>query len=169
MRKCDTYEEVATYLLDQFAADLGLERVEGKQSIAGKESGTTWEIDAKGVRDPDGATIIVECRRRTASRAKQEELAALAYRIIDTEAGGGIYVSPLGLQEGAKRVATARKIESVELSPDSTHTEYMLRFLNKIFAGVQDILTLTDHVTCEVIRGGQDAVTSRGEDGAKRG
>ena len=49
MRKCDTYEEVAAYLLNRFAADFGLERVEGKQPIPGKESGTAWVIDAKGV------------------------------------------------------------------------------------------------------------------------
>ena len=155
MRKCDTYEEVTTYLLGQFAADFGLERVEGKQPIAGKESGTTWEIDAKGVRESDGATVIVECRRRTTSRAKQGQLGELAYRIIDTEAGGGIYVSPLGLQEGATMVAAARNIVSVQLSPDSTHTEYVLVCLNNIFAGVQSTLTFATHVTCEVIRGGR--------------
>jgi hypothetical protein len=167
MRKCDTYEEVAAYLLNRFAADLGLERVEEKQPIPGKESGTAWVIDAKGVRESDGATVIVECRRHTTSKAKQEQLAALAYRIIDTEAGGGIYVSPLGLQEGATRVAAARNIVSVQLWPDSTQTEHMLRFLNKIFAGLQETITLTDHVTCEVIRGGKDAAPSH-EEGAER-
>jgi hypothetical protein len=30
-RKCETYEEVATYLLDQMAEEFGLEKVEGKQ------------------------------------------------------------------------------------------------------------------------------------------
>src|SRR4051812_13915722 len=100
MQTYDCYEEVATYLLDRFAVDLGLERVEPKQPVPGKESGTSWVIDAKGVREADGAIIIVECRRYTTSKAKQEHLAAIAYRIIDTEAGGGIYVSPLGFQEG---------------------------------------------------------------------
>jgi hypothetical protein len=160
MRKCDTYEEVAADLLNRFAADFGLEKVEGKQPIPGKESGTTWVIDAKGVRESDGATVIVECRRYTTSRAKQEQLAALAYRIIDTEAGGGIYVSPLGLQEGATKVAAARNIVSVQLSPDSTPTEFMLRFLNKIFAGLQDTITFTCSATCEVVRGGTEAAPS---------
>lgn len=157
MRKCDTYEEVARYLLDRFAADLGLERVEPKQSILGKESGTSWEIDAKGVRESDGATIIVECRRYTTSKSKQKDLGALAYSIIDTEAGGGLYVSPLGIQKGAAKVAAARNIVSVQLSPESTNAEYMLKFLNQIFVGFQDTLTLSDKFTCEVIRGSKDA------------
>ncbi len=76
MRKCDTYEEVAAYLLDRFAAEFGLDRVEGKQPLPGHETGTTWVIDAKGVRESDGATIIVKCRRYTTSKAKQEQLAA---------------------------------------------------------------------------------------------
>lgn len=154
MRSCDKYEEVATYLLNRFATDLGLERVEQKQPIPGKESGTTWVIDAKGVRESDGATVIIECRRHTTSKAKQEYLAALAYRIIDTGAGGGIYVSPLGFQDGAAKVAAARNIVNVQLSPDSTNSEYMLKFLNKIFNGLQDTLTVTDHASCEVVRGG---------------
>lgn len=166
MRKCDSYEEVACYLLDQFAADLGLNRVEGKQSLPGQESGTSWEIDAKGIRDSDGGVVIIECRRYTTTRAKQEQLAALAYRIIDTGASAGIYVSPLGFQEGAARVAAARNIVSVRLDPDSTNTEYVMRFLNQVFVGVQDTITLTDHATCEVIRGGKTAGPSQ-EEGAR--
>jgi hypothetical protein len=42
----------------------------------------------------------------------------LAYRIIDTGADGGILVSPLGLQEGAERVAAAENIISVRLNED---------------------------------------------------
>ena len=104
MRKCDTYEEVAHYLLDRFAADFGLQRVEGKQSVSGQESGTSWTIDAKGVRESDGGIVVVECRRYTTSKGKQDQLGGLAYRIIDTEAVGGIYVSPLGVP-----IATEKK------------------------------------------------------------
>ena len=44
-----TYEEVAVYLLNQIASELGLERVEGKQDVYGSHSLTMWEIDGKGV------------------------------------------------------------------------------------------------------------------------
>ena len=42
-----SYEEVATYLLDKFSDDFGLDHVEGKQKVEGKRSGTKWTIDAK--------------------------------------------------------------------------------------------------------------------------
>jgi hypothetical protein len=45
-KKWQTYEEVAAHLLDEFAAEFGLSRVEGKQIVDGQHSGTKWEIDA---------------------------------------------------------------------------------------------------------------------------
>ena len=107
-----TYEEVSTYLLNQFAKEFGLEHVEPKQKVEGKRSGTLtfWEIDAKGVRQGDEGFFIPECRRYTISRPNQELVGALAYRILDTGAEGGIVVTPLGIQDGAKKVAWAEKI-----------------------------------------------------------
>ena len=145
-----TYEEVATYLLSQFAREFGLERVEGKQDILGQRSGAVWEIDAKGFRRGDSGFIVVECRRRTTSKQKQEHLAALAYRIIDSGADGGIVVSPLGLQEGGQRVASAENIISVRLTKDSTRHEYVLQFLNRIMVGLQDTLQFNASLNVEV-------------------
>lgn len=45
----ESYEEVASYLLNQMANEFDLQKFEGKQTIVGKRSGTKWEIDAKGV------------------------------------------------------------------------------------------------------------------------
>jgi hypothetical protein len=41
---------------------------------------------------------------------------------------GGIIVSPLGLQEGAQKVANAENVKHVTLGPDSTTNEYVMRF-----------------------------------------
>ena len=38
-KKWESYEQVAVYLLNQVAHALGLERVEGKQSLVGARSG----------------------------------------------------------------------------------------------------------------------------------
>jgi hypothetical protein len=143
-RKFETYEQVATFLLNEFALHFGLDRVEGKQDVPGLLSGTTWEIDAKGVKAGDGAFIIVECRRHTTSRPNQEDLAALAYRILDAGAIGGIIVTPLGIQEGAARVACAARIISVRLDPASTTRDYVLQFLNNVMIGAS--LTLSSAV-----------------------
>jgi hypothetical protein len=70
-------------------------------------------------------------RRYTQSRLNQEAVAAIAYRIHDTGAKGGIVVSPLDLQAGAKKLAEHERIISVRLSPDSTMTSYLLQFLNR--------------------------------------
>jgi hypothetical protein len=150
MARWESYEEVAAYLLDQFATEFGLDHVEGKQEILGQRSGTTWEIDAKGVRQDNTGFVIVECRRYTGSRQSQEKVGALAYRIIDTGAAGGIIVSPLGVQDGAEKVATAENIVSVQLDQNSTRHEYILRFLNKIMVGLTDSLSFRDSLEIEL-------------------
>lgn len=131
----ETYEEVAAYLLNQIATEFGLDRFEGKQKVLGKRSGTEWEIDAKGVDEGNEVFFLIECRRYTTSRQNQEKLGSLAYRIIDTGAKGGIIVSPLGLQEGAAKLAQAENIYNVLLDKNSTRTEYVLKFLEKMWVG----------------------------------
>jgi hypothetical protein len=146
------YEEAAAYLLDKFADHFGLSRVEGKQSVSGRRSGTEWTIDAKGLREGSEALVIVECRRHTTSKQDQEQLGGLAYRIIDTGAEGGILVSPLGFQAGAKRVASSEGILHVELHEDSTPTEFSMRFLNQLFVGIHEHCDAVDRSDAELIR-----------------
>jgi hypothetical protein len=137
-----TYEEVAAFLLDKFGHEFGLKTVEGKQLIDGLRSGTPWEIEGKGIREGDSGFVIIECRRYTTSRQNQEKTGALAYRITDTGAAGGIVVSPLGLQEGAKKVAAAEKILEVHLDKNSTAFDYVLSFLNRVMVGLTDDLSV---------------------------
>lgn len=136
--KWETYEDVAAYLLNEFASRFKLDGFSGKESIKGNVSGTTWEIDGKGFTDGDDKFVIVECRRYTTSKQSQEKMAALAYRIHDTGASGGIIVSPLGLQSGAQKVASSENIIPVKLTPESTTKEYFLEFLNNICIGFVD-------------------------------
>ena len=71
MPQWESYEQVGTYLLDQFAAEFGLDRVKAKQEVPGQRSGTSWEIDAKGVTEDGKGFFIVECRRYTTSKQNQ--------------------------------------------------------------------------------------------------
>ena len=121
-KKWKSYEEVAQYLLNQFAEIFGLGTIEGKQIIPG-QSGTNWEIDAKGIKTDGGGFLIIECRRYTKSRLSQEKVGAIAYRIKDTGAEGGIVVSPLKFQKGAKKVAEHEGIQHVILNLKSTNTD----------------------------------------------
>ena len=147
-----TYEEIATYLLNENAKEFGLEKVEGKQSVPGQSSGTNWVIDAKGIKDDGVGFVIVECRRYTISKQNQEKIGALAYRIIDTGASGGIIVSPIGLQSGAKKVASSEGILEVMLDADCTPHEFTMSFLNKLMIGIHDAVLIGDEVTATVHR-----------------
>ena len=76
--------------------------------------------------------------------------AALAFTIQDVGAEGGILVSPLGLQAGAKKVASKANIKEVVLTENSTTTSYMMQFLDQIHMGDEARLELTDHLLIEV-------------------
>lgn len=138
-----SYEEVATYLLNKFSEHFQLERVEGKQKVAGLLSGTTWEIDAKGVKDGDAGFVIVEARRYNSRRLCQEALAGLAFRILDTGAEGGIIVSPLPLQSGAEKIAQCSNVIAVQLDANSTNTDYLMKFLQNVMIGLTESVTVS--------------------------
>ena len=151
-QKWRTYEEVAKYLLNRFANQFGLTEVEGKQEIAGFRSGTTWKIDAKGVREGNEGFVIVECRRYMTSKQSQEKLASLAYRILDTGADGGIIVSPLGIQQSAAKIAGSENILNVRIDANSTPSEFVMHFLNKLMVGVTGELGFSGNVTAKASR-----------------
>lgn len=144
-----SYEEVAQHLIGEMAVHFGLGRVEGKQIVPGA-TGANWEIDAKGVLINDEGFVIVECRRHTKQGLPQESVAGLAFRIWDTGAAGGIIVSPLPLQSGAKVVAENQGIYEVQLSADSTTSDYVLRFLDRAFHGMSIKLTGESHLSVDM-------------------
>jgi hypothetical protein len=94
--------------------------------------------------------IIIECRRYTTSRQNQEKVGALAYRIIDTGARGGIIVSPLGLQCGAEIIARNENIINVLLNEDSTKESYVLSFLNEIMIGLLDRVSVSEKISVQI-------------------
>jgi len=151
-KKWRTYEEVAQYLLNEFAREFGLEKVEGKQKLKGIVTGTEYEIEAKGVAENEEKFIIVECRRYTTSKLNQDRIGGIAYRIKDTGAKGGIIVSPLGLQEGARKIAKAENIISVILNKDSTTKDYILKFLEQIKVGNSGELYLKPSLKAKLIK-----------------
>ncbi len=146
MRKFENYEQVAQYLLNKFKNYFGLSEIQKKQKIRGLNSKTEWEIDAKGVCENNIGFIIIECRRYLTSKQNQEKIGALAYKIKDTGAQGGIIVSPLGLQKGAKKIAQNENIINVILDPNSTYNDFALQFLNKIMLGLSDTIHFSDEV-----------------------
>jgi len=147
------YEDAARKVLADLRDKLGLIAIEGKQSLIGL-SGTAWEIDAKAWRDNHGVFLLIEARRHTTSGLKQEDLAAIAYRIEDVGASGGVVVSPLPLQQGAYLVARSAGIAHVRLMPESTTESYIAEFLGQRFLGVSNTesVNMTDRYDVEVTR-----------------
>jgi Restriction endonuclease len=155
-KKWESFEDVTTYLLNEMASKFGLERVEPKQTIKGmRVRRSKSQIDAKGVLEANQGFLIIECKRHTKSRIKQEVVEALAFRILNTGAQGGIIVSPLGLQTGAAIIANHEHIHSVQLNENSTRESYILKFLNEIFAGVTDRVQVSESV-CVVLQPSSD-------------
>lgn len=146
-----SYEEVTQHLLNEFAEHFGLERVEGKQKLVGQRSGRKIEIDAKGVRFGDCGFLIVECKKYK-DRVDSEKLEALAYRIMDAGAEGGIIVSPVDVQSGAQKIASSENIMRVQLNADATIDSYLLRFLNQVMAGIHQKIPFTERAECTVER-----------------
>ena len=54
-------------------------------------------------------------------------------------------VSPLGFQEGGKKLTEAKNIAELFLTPDSTNENHVLRFLNETMIGVTEPIPV--HVT----------------------
>ncbi len=90
--------------------------------------------------------FIVECKKHK-KRLDTDKLDAMAFRIIDSGADGGIVVSPMGLQAGAAKIATSQNIVSVHLNRDAKEFEYVLRFLKNVMIGVRDFINFQDKAT----------------------
>jgi hypothetical protein len=131
----DHYEQVTRAILEDLREHLGLTRVMPKGTFDGA-SGTEWQIDASSYRAKTGALVLVECRRKTTSRIKQEEVAGFAYRIRDIGAGEGLMVTPIGYQTGAQLVASAEKIGTATLNADATATDYLITIGERLFRGL---------------------------------
>jgi hypothetical protein len=153
-----SYEQVAVEIMNKIAALLGLERVEGKQSVYGSRTGTSWKIDGKGVNVDGESFVIIECRCYSKAKQKQEQVGALAYRIIDTGASGAILVSPLGFQAGAKKVAAAENIQEFIMGPDSTSDAFVVKFLNNVVIGAPVALAYGAALPAKVVTGPDNAV-----------
>lgn len=93
---------------------------------------------------------MVECKRHTTARISQSITGSLAWTISDTGADGGILVSPLGLQDGARKVALKAYIVEVVLDENSTTTDHFLRFLDQIVVGISQALFFGDFYDGEV-------------------
>ena len=152
------YEEVARHVLRELREELGISEVEGDQTLPGK-SGTDWSIEGRAIPVPIilGGFLVIECKRYLNKRLSQETIGGLAFRITDLGASGGIIVSPLDLQQGAKLVAAHTNILPVQLAPWSTSENYLAKLLGKAFhkVSLSDAAMISDRPEATVTRAGK--------------
>lgn len=146
------YEEIGTFLLNEMAKHFNLKKVEGKQKLVGEKSDLKWEIDAKGIIKDSKAFFVIEFRRYTTKRISQGDVAKLRGTIEDLNAEGGILVSPLGFQKGAKKYAKSYGIIEVKMDENSTNLDYILKFLNEIKVGRSGKLNIKGSLSAKKIR-----------------
>lgn len=163
----DAFERLALMSLEFFAAEFGLGEFAGSKVKVQGTHGDTWEVDLvfylpdrapnKNIQE-DGngkGSILVECKclRR---RLEQDKVASLAYRIRSTGAGGGILVTQLPLQSGAKMLATAEKIEVLQIFKGSCPEALLIARLSdeirNIFAGFRENIGFSDSFSAVLIR-----------------
>ncbi|OBQ17652.1 MAG: hypothetical protein AN488_18305 [Anabaena sp. WA113] len=139
-KKWETYEEVTRQLLQDIKYYLGISHVESKQKIQG-QSGTKWEVDVIAYDNNTGKTILVECKNWK-STVSQETLGGFGYRIKNTDSEGGIIVTRIGLQKGAKKVAEYEKITVITLTIGITDydDDYIAKLSNQIFIKLSDTI-----------------------------
>lgn len=98
------------------------------------------------------------CLRKviTATNAKQsqEDSAPLAYEVCDAGPRRAVLVVR-GVQEGAAKIAAAENIQSVQLDPNSTLTDYVLKLVHRTIYGVSvppAKAAFNERVECEPYR-----------------
>jgi len=153
-KESEVYETVARKVVADLKDRLCVSRVEGKQDLAGELSNTNWEVDGVAWREDGEGFLLIEARRYTTSRLPQEDIAAIAYRIIDIGAAGGIVVSPDRLQAGAEKVATANQILHIEVAAESSLESYLADYLGQHFVGASllELVELQDEAFASLVQ-----------------
>jgi|GEM_PF-2125870 len=129
------YEELARHVLLRFADILEITEVEAKQRLDG-ESGTQWEIDAKGVLADGSGFLVIECKERASARLGQHTVGELVTVIQEVDAQGGVIVTSVGLQSGAKLLAAHHAFHEVFLPRESTFDSFLAKCGNRVLIKV---------------------------------
>lgn len=139
------FEDTVRSIISRHPDFFELESVEpGVTKIRGK-SGYEWNIDVAATKSVSRGTVIFEVRRRKRN-VVPEEMAALVYKIHDTDSEKGYLVTKLdrGPSCGAEIIAGFEHVEHIEVSEDSTPESSLMKYLEHWF------VDLADKFECEI-------------------
>src|SRR3972149_586227 len=117
-----SYEDAVRAIISQHREFLGLEFIEPTSGKVEGKSGYSWNIEIIGYTSGNRKMVLVEVRRKTTRNIIPAEAGALAYRIEDTGAEKGYFVSAgePRLSSGATQLPPLQKAAHIQLAVDST-------------------------------------------------
>lgn len=146
------YEDAVRAIINQHRSVFGVEAVDPTPNKVAGKSGHNWDIEITAYTSPKRKDVIVEVRR-IKRNLEPAEAAELAFRVKDTGASKGYFVTPLGrrLSRGAKKIARYWKIGHIEVSDDATAQNYIMKYLDFVYAqfteNMADIISgIKDHL-----------------------
>jgi hypothetical protein len=133
-----SFKDAVRAIIERHKDFFGLRSVEPETGAAFGKSGYTWDIEIVGYTKNEHKLVLFECRRKTTRNLPPDDADELAYRIEDTGADKGFFVTTLGrgLSEGVKASADHEAIGHIQVSADATPEQYVMRHLNQVFAGL---------------------------------
>lgn len=137
------YEDAVREIIKRQKDIFGLKDVDSTASKVPGQSGYEWNIEITAYTStayPKGEKDVLVEARRISRNLKPAEAAELAFRVEDTGASKGYFVTPLGrrLSKGAEKIARYKQIGHIEVSDTATAHDYIMRYLNSIFVQVSD-------------------------------
>jgi hypothetical protein len=153
-KEWESFEDVFRAVLDRHKDFFELEEVEpGPKEVTGKARKVRpWDIEVVGYRRGSRRLVLFECKHRSRN-VEPEAAGGFAYRIEDTGAETGYFVTPLDkrLGKGAREIADYEQIGHVQLARNSTPDDYTMKFLDNMFIGVSETIHCND-VASVIIR-----------------
>jgi hypothetical protein len=146
------YEDAVRAIINQHRRVFGVITVDPAPSKITGNSGHEWDIEITAYTSAKRKDVLVEVRRVNRN-IEPAEAAELAFRVKDTRASKGYFVTPLGrrLSRGAKKIAQYHQIGHIEVSDDATAQNYILKCLNFVYGqfteDMSDIISgIRDHL-----------------------
>jgi hypothetical protein len=141
-----SYEDAVRAIISQHREFFGLEFIEPTSGKVEGKSGYSWNIEIIGYTSDNRKIVLFEVRRKTTRNIEPKEAGELAYRIEDTGAEKGYFVTPLEtrLSSGAYKIANSEEIEHIQVSINSTPDNHLMRYLNNTFLKIAEQLGLKE-------------------------
>jgi hypothetical protein len=147
-----TFEDAVRGIVSQQREFFGVDFVEPAPAKVQGQTSYEWNIEVIGYLSGTRKMVLFEVRRKTTRNIEPSEAGEFAYRIEDTGADKGYFVTPLNrrLSKGARKISEFNQIGHVQISVTSTPENYIMQCMDQVFAGFADSIKFDDSATLEL-------------------